>query len=370
MKIRASLDPAALALLLTALFRPVAALAGAGTYGMTLTAESGRELPADPCVLEANFTLAERERRPRGFSARQAIRAYASTFRLYPQENERCTAVSISDQGYFVTASHCLSACMRAGGAFVETPAGQGTDTYLATHLARLRRTRCRVSLTGRFNGQDEKTIRLVAAGAGILAPESERRLEVRDPDLVQHLAERGIGLGADFVVARFEDPTARTGPCLPLAAHPLRSGQPVTVLGYPGRTMRSVNRVHGKSVHVTGPGDSDGSSLYFDTGLVDRNILDTPCWKNVPVPWRQHILLAPTLSPSLLNTEADSWEGDSGAPALTPGEIGGIVTSTQSTDTQQCRGSTLAIQAATIRSEIERQAPEEAARALSCGEN
>jgi len=153
-------------------------------------------------------------------------------FRLDPGVN--CTGTYISDKGHFITALHCISACLAKSGALVRERALPGHFTLRPTFKVSVDEVRLKdITCKGKIGNKDVEVTVIATGGKGWLEPKNSlAAFSKRFPEEYKELVDEGFEHSADYAVLQVVNTKPKT--CLPLVSVDVSEGETLHAVSFP----------------------------------------------------------------------------------------------------------------------------------------
>ena len=188
-------------------------------------------------------------------------------FRLDP--GVECTGTFISSTGHFITALHCVAACLQKNGALSrelaieeptahrrvgKAPSGEPRVRPIYTYKVTVDDLQLKDEVTcqGRIGSKRLDMVVVATGGKGWLTPKTSlAAFSKRFPDEYRALLDDGYEHGADFAVlkALVTKPPA----CLPLATESARVGQNLQAVSYPCLRREEIDVTGDRPLYTAG---------------------------------------------------------------------------------------------------------------------
>jgi hypothetical protein len=259
---------------------------------------------------------------------------YHSVVKLESEEGSICTGSFVSNDGYMLTAGHCLQTCLKDLSGTKNLNSGNLYDINLYDQSL-LKGSVCEL----RVKQLGFKRAKIVFIGSGTAGFEDDHidgiSKEVRSK--LSHLL--------DFALIKFETKTKTK--CLNVATDKIMKGDEVMSIGHPGRADRKAN-------------SSNGISKYFGFGEISDSLMDNELYKEKGFSTEKILMLEEAYNlDHYFVTSADLVPGYSGGPTLNlKGEIIGVNTNVASFidyTERYVANSAIILRATTIQKELEK---------------
>ncbi len=173
-------------------------------------------------------------------------------FRLNPGVN--CTGTFISDNGHFITALHCISACLRKIGALEREPAFPGRISLRPTYKVSVDELFLKSNpvCKGKLGDKEVDVVVIATGGKGWLEPRNGlAALSKASPDDYKELVDDGFEHGADYAVLQI--PGLKPKACLPLTDNEIADGEILHAVSYPCVKRNGVQYTGGTPLYTSG---------------------------------------------------------------------------------------------------------------------
>ncbi len=242
----------------------------------------------------------------------QAIRA---SYRL-EDDTSTCSGSFVSRDGYFLTANHCVSACLEDAHALVQEAHGERWVSFEVKPKAAKGRV-CGKHFI-QVGGQRLEKPQLVATGPGYAMFDDFKALDMSREEVLKYQA-----INRDFAILKFKLPRGMQVDCVPVATRPVATGDRVWLVGFPGPAERP------------GGWSSDGNSQRVSYGKVVKDVRGNEFYAERKVPPGLLDTLARIYGqPELFASSLDTFPGNSGSTVLNAqGQAVGVYTSLATPD-------------------------------------
>lgn len=179
----------------------------------------------------------------------QLMRAAQASVRIQMRMGS-CSASIVSEDGYVLTAVHCIDRCLDHNGYVKISRSFSPEYSIHESTNQKPENLHCNVNLVehGLYNPK------VVFIGRGFAEFDDREIMNIPEQDL-----EKMVRIEDDFAILKYE--THSKLPCIPVSLEEVKTGEPVWAIGFPGRTSRPDGW------------ESNGSNQYASYGSIYSDI-------------------------------------------------------------------------------------------------